>query len=278
MYFVYRVGEIKIWRLSLNIYEEPLRQVFARKKALIAYITLGDPSVEKTFEYCASLIESGVDILEIGIPFSDPIADGPVIQASHQRALLSNEDVTLKQAFSLIQRLKQHYPDTPITIMSAINLVMQYGVQQCFSDAKQHGCDGFILPDCSIEMADDFTRLAKEESISLVHLISPLCTKERMKNIVEQSTGFLYVISSTGITGERENFANNLSALITNIKKVKDIPVAVGFGVSSKEQVDYLHSIADAVIVGSYLVNVINKYEDKAATHLADSVKQLIES
>ncbi len=264
----------------MSIYNQDISNIFKKKKALIGYITLGDPSVELTYEYGCTLIENGVDIIEIGMPFSDPIADGPVIQASHQRALSTNEDVSLRQAFKLITKLKKRFPKTPIVIMTAINLVIQYSVEKCFKDAKACGCDGFILPDCSIEMATDYTKQARKAQISLIHLISPLCSSSRLKKIVNASEGFLYLISSTGITGERDAFATNLSHIIKSIKAVKDIPVAVGFGISKPDHVRDIYSFADGAIVGSHLIQVIAKHKDKNKTceALKKSIKTLLKT
>ena len=231
-----------------------------KKKVVSAYITLGDPSINATLEYCQTAFKNGIDMIELGIPFSDPIADGPVIQASHQRALSTGEDVSINAAFTLIKQLKTEFPSQPVLIMAATNLVLQYGLEQCMKNAKKAGCDGFVLPDCPIEMATPYTHVAAAHNIDFIQLMSPLCTQKRLESIVKAATGFIYVISSTGITGERAEFSKELSSLIKRIKAIKNTPVSIGFGVNSPTQIKALHKIADGVIIGSHFTKLLHNH------------------
>ena len=232
-----------------------LTKAFSQKDAIIGYVTFGDYSIEFTYQVCVAMIDEGVDVIELGLPFSDPIADGPTIQESHQRALETSEDISIAKALELVNRLKSFNPNIPVIFMSSTNLIMAYGYDKFFSDASN--CDGLILPDSSIEVLDDVLKKAKKASFKLIHLISPLCTQTRMKKIVEASDEFIYLISSTGITGERATFADNLKSCVQQIKSIKNIPVAVGFGVSTPDHYRQICSFADGVIIGSHFVKLI---------------------
>jgi len=273
--FVYLGGEIKIWRQFQNM-SSKIKNAFS-KKAIIAYVTLGDPSLAVTLDYCKALIEVGVSMIEIGIPFSDPIADGPVIQLSHQNALSTGEDVSVSRALELIAQLHEFAPDFPCVIMSATNLIHRYGYKTFLTHAQQMHCAGIIMPDCSLEMISAMTENAVSESVPLINLISPLCTKDRLKAIVTQSEGFIYLISSTGITGERRSFSNQLSDCITEIKAIKDIPVAIGFGVSTPEHCQKLSQLSDGVIIGSHFVKLMQENRanpNQGIRAICDRVKQ----
>lgn len=228
-----------------------------KEKALIAYVTLGDPSLEDTIQYCKALIDAGINIIEIGLPFSDPIADGPVIQASHQTALETGEDVSVKSGLTLIKTLNDYAPEIPVLIMAATNLIMQFGYEAFFKQAEAVGCSGLIMPDCSIEMIHSINQDKPSASVPLINLVSPLCNKERLRKIVTQSQGFIYLLSSTGITGEREAFSAELSQFVNDIKQIKDIPVAIGFGISQESHCKELSKFADGLIVGSHFVKLM---------------------
>lgn len=244
-----------------------LRKAFENKDAIVAYVTFGDYSVEFTYQMCVSMIDEGVDVIELGLPFSDPIADGPVIQESHQRALNTKENIGVENALTLIARLKKYNKHVPVIIMASTNIIMSYGYKSFFSKASE--CDGVILPDSSIEVLDDVLKIAKKSTCKIIHLISPLCSPERMKKIVAASDEFIYLISSTGITGERNEFADNLKTCVEQIKSIKDVPVAVGFGVSKPEHYRSLCAFSDGVIIGSHFVNLI-------ASHMPDQDKALM--
>jgi tryptophan synthase alpha chain len=233
-----------------------LKQAF-QKKCLIPYFTFGDPSTKTTETIIRNAFEAGTDIIEIGIPFSDPIADGPVIQASHHRALSNGEDVSIKPALQMVKRIKKDI-QKPLLFMMAYNLIINYGITTFFKMAESHQLDGVIIPDLPPEEASECAVLAKQHSIALVMLVSPLCEEKRLKTIVKMSSGFVYLISTTGTTGERVKVADGLENIVKKIKDIKDIPVAIGFGISKKEHVKNIHEFADGAIVGSSLVKQIH--------------------
>jgi len=246
--------EIKIWRQLVNM--SSLEASLKSEKRLIPYLTFGFPSIEFTERCMESCIRSGADVIELGIPFSDPLADGPIIQQTHQFALQSKDDVSLTHALQFLSRFTKKH-DTPVIFMMSYNLVLSYGVDSFFKDAAHSGCRGVVIPDLPVEEAEECLHLGNVHNVAVILLISPLCSPDRMKTIVEQTQGFLYLISSTGLTGERDSFANDLSAFVDQIKEIRDIPTYVGFGVSKETHVDFISSFADGVIVGSHLMKII---------------------
>ncbi len=249
---------------------------FQDQKGLVAYITLGDPTVNFTLNCCRAFFDNGVDLIEIGLPFSDPIADGPTIQASHHRALSSNEDVSITAALNIVKTLKKEYPNKKVVFMGATNLIMQYGLKPLLQNAVKVKLDGLIMPDLSIEMADEYNRLTRQYGVALIHLVSPLCTDERLKKIVLNSEGFIYLISSTGITGERDDFASNLKTMVKKIKNIKPISVAIGFGVSKPEHLELIYDMADGAIIGSHFTGIIQSHmphQQKALDAIIQKVK-----
>lgn len=224
------------------------------KKSLIVYVTYADPTPEISESVIEACFDSGADVVEIGLPFSDPIADGPVIQASHQRALVHSP--TIDQVFELVSRVKKKYAK-PLVLMGAVNLIHHYGISKFFSEAQTHGVDGVIMPDLPVEDAGDYVEASKKFRVPIIFLVSPLCRPVRLEALVKASEGFVYLVSSTGTTGERQTLSRPLSSLVAQIKAVKDIPVAIGFGIGTGEQVSKVHEIADGAIVGSALVRVI---------------------
>lgn len=232
-----------------------------KKKTLIPYFTYGDKSVVFSEKLVELAFDCGADIVELGIPFSDPIADGPVIQASHTRAL-STDNVTLNMAFDSVNRLKNKYAK-PIIFMVATNLVYQYGIEAFFKSAKNSKLNGVVIPDLPIESAEPYIKAAKKNNVAIIFLVSPICDEKRMQRIVKSSTGFVYLISSTGTTGERASLSSQLGEISKKIKLIKSIPVAVGFGISTPEQVKEVYQYADGAIIGSHLVKCIDERDQK---------------
>lgn len=230
-----------------------LSEVFKKNKVLIPYYTLGDPDLAYTEDLVRHSFDSGADMIELGIPFSDPIADGPVIQASHQRALLANPTLNMADGFELVVRVRKTHSQ-PLLFMTAVNLVISFGAELFFKEAKRVGLNGVIIPDLSIEEADAYIKYAKKYQIALIFLLSPLCTPERMRKIVKASSGFVYLIATTGTTGVRESLSMSLSEVTQKIKAIRDIPVAIGFGISTPAQVQTVWTFAEGAIIGSYLV------------------------
>ena len=224
------------------------------RKAFIAYITAGDPNLSMTKSIVLALESAGVDIIELGIPFSDPMADGPTIQAASHRALLKG--VTLRKIFQVAGDLRRA-TSMPIVFMTYFNPVLKYGIKEFVKDCKLKGVDGVIIPDLPFEEAKDLIHLAKDKDVSTIFLAAPTSTRKRIKTITEKSTGFIYYVSLTGVTGARSELPPEVRSNVRMIKSMTRKPVAVGFGISSSEQACSIARIADGVIVGSAIVKII---------------------
>ena len=226
------------------------------KKAFVAFITAGDPDLKTTAELVLAFEQSGVDVVELGVPLSDPLADGPTIQASSQRAL--KHHVNLDGILRSVQQIRRK-SSIPIALMTYYNLVFHYGESKFVSDAKRAGVDGVIIPDLPPEEAGELIRSARQHELSTVFFISPTTTPERMKRIVLSSTGFIYYVSLTGVTGVRGRLPESIAKQVREAQQLTDKPVCVGFGVSNAAQVRSMAKIADGVIVGSAIVQEILK-------------------
>lgn len=224
------------------------------QKAFIAYITAGDPDLSTTEDIVLALESSGVDIIELGIPFSDPMADGPTIQAASHRALQNK--VSLKKIFTMMVRLRK-ITQIPVAFMTYYNPVFKYGLVSFFKSCASAGVDGVIIPDLPYEEAKDLIALGKKYKIATIFLAAPTSTRERIKNIAKVSTGFIYYVSLTGVTGERTKLPREVVSNVRSIKKMTDKPVAVGFGISSPDQARQIAKVADGIIVGSAIVKII---------------------
>lgn len=234
-----------------------------KKKAFIAYITAGDPDLSTTRMIVLALEGAGVDIIELGIPFSDPLADGPTIQAASHRALLKG--ATLRKIFQEVSALRKT-TDIPIAFMTYFNPVLRYGVQNFVKDCKKNGVDGVIIPDLPFEEAASLRKISKKGGLAAIFLIAPTSTKERIKRIAKSSTGFIYYVSLTGVTGARNKLPPELVSKVRSIKSMTKKPVAVGFGISNPVQAQTVAKIADGVIIGSAIVKIIaNNQNNKIA-------------
>ena len=223
-------------------------------KAFIPFVTAGDPSLMDTYELVLELEKQGADIVELGIPFSDPIADGPVIQASSHRAI--EKGVNLNKIFHLVKDLRKK-TDIPIVFLSYYNPVFHYGLQRFVEDATQSGVDGVIVADLPPEEAKEIKIFSLKKGLDTIFLAAPTSSTERLHKIVEASTGFIYCVSVAGVTGVRNSLAQSLKKRVEDIKKLTDKPVAVGFGVSNTKTAQWVASFADGVIVGSAIVKII---------------------
>ncbi|MFA4982411.1 MAG: tryptophan synthase subunit alpha [Candidatus Omnitrophota bacterium] len=226
----------------------------AGMKTFIAYITAGDPDLGTTARLVRALEVSGVDILELGIPFSDPVADGPTIQAASQRAL--RKKASLRKIFEMAGRLRK---DTaiPMVFMTYYNPVFKYGVSRFFKSCKRHGIDGVIIPDLPIEEGKEVIRLGRASGVATIFLIAPTSTADRINKIADSSRGFIYYVSLTGVTGARRTLPAETISRIRSIKSVTRKPVAAGFGISNAKQAGAIARVADGVIVGSAIVRII---------------------
>jgi tryptophan synthase alpha chain len=224
------------------------------KKAFIAYIMAGDPDTNKTLTYVGALIKGGADIIELGMPFSDPIADGPTIQKAAQRALKSRTNIS--KIFTLVNTLRKT-SDIPIVLMGYINPVLKYGVGRFFKDAVQNGVDGVILPDLPLEEINNVKQYAEQYGIDIILLAAPTSGRERLLELSRHTRGFLYYVSMTGVTGSSQKMGNKAFESIRWIKRHTRKPVAVGFGISTPQQAKTIAAIADGIVVGSAFVKLI---------------------
>jgi tryptophan synthase alpha chain len=229
-------------------------------KAFIPFITAGDPSLKDTHALVLELERQGADIVELGIPFSDPIADGPVIQASSQRAL--EKGVNLDKIFKLVKDLRTK-TDIPIAFLSYYNPIFHYGLEKFVEDATQSGVDGLIVADLPPEEAKEIKVFSIKNELNTIFLAAPTSSTKRLQEVVEASSGFIYCVSVAGVTGIRNSLAQSLKKRVEDIKKMTEKPVAVGFGVSNTKTAQWVASFSDGVIVGSAIVKVIEKNHNR---------------
>jgi len=253
---------------------EALRQ--QHKKALITYITAGDPSLEKTFNLVLEMEKAGADIIELGIPYSDPLADGPVIQRASERALTAGAN--MDKIFLLVESLRAKTA-VPLVFLVYYNGVFQYGLNRFLDNCKRTGVDGLIIPDLPLEERQELQHRMKDYAIDLIPLVAPT-SEERIKKIVEAAKGFVYCISSMGVTGKRDEFETDLSSFIQKIRKYTETPLALGFGIGTADKVKKLAPICDGVIVGSAIIEAIEEgLEDETSEErVAIFVKELYDA
>jgi len=233
-----------------------IEQTFAElkktgRKALIPYIMAGDPSLERTKKYVLDLESAGADIIELGVPFSDPLADGPTIQEAAERSL--NKGTTLKKVLSLVKEIRKD-SDIPLILMTYFNPVFKFGIESFVRDAVRKGVDGVIIPDLIPDEAGDFVKLAKQHGLSTIFLLAPTSTGERINKVSQVSSGFIYYVSITGITGSKLTTGKTMKNTLNAIQKRVKQPVAVGFGISNAREAKKVAKLADGVIIGSAIV------------------------
>jgi len=241
---------------------------------LVAYITAGDPSLEATEKFVIALAEAGADVIELGVPFSDPIADGPVIQRASERALRAG--TTLAGVLALVKSLRA-ISDVPLVLFSYFNPVLQMGLEKFGEAAKAAGADGVLITDLTPEEAGEYRAAVSAHGLDTIFLAAPTSPNERLARIAEASSGFLYLISRTGVTGPKDQLADELPSLARRVRRVTQLPIAIGFGISLPGHVSLLGGLADAAVVGSALVEEIERAGsvDAAAAALAARVKLL---
>jgi len=220
--------------------------------AFMPYAVLGYPQRAESLAVITALAESGADLLELGVPFSDPLADGPTIQAATQKSL--DNGTTMRDCLAMTRELRAAGLTTPAVFMGYVNMLMAYGFEQIVTDAAAAGVDGFIVPDLPPEEAEEFEALCAEHELALIYLLAPTSTPERIALIAEKSQGFIYLVSLTGVTGARQALPTDLAAFIQRVRAVTNKPLAVGFGISDGAQAKEVGQLADGVIVGSALV------------------------
>lgn len=233
-------------------------QMFAdrSKKRFIPFLTIGDPSLELSFQLVKTIVEAGADAIELGVPYSDPLADGPTIQRASQRALTKN--VTIRDVILLVSRLRDAEVKAPLILFTYFNPVLQYGLERFFADLAANGADGVIIPDLPIEENEEAVLIAKKHNLYVISLVAPT-SDTRIAKIGQHAEGFLYCVSSLGVTGTRASLRDDLSQFLGKVKLNSKAPIAVGFGISTPEQVKDVSQHADAVIVGSAIVQEIER-------------------
>ncbi len=236
------------------------KDIFANKSqtALIPFFVLGDPDMDTSFEIIKTAIDAGADILELGIPFSDPIADGPTIQKADIRAL--NQGINCHKAFELIRRIKA-YKDIPIGLLMYYNLIWHYGVDAFYQEASEAGVNSVLIADLSIDDADEILPITEQVGMDTVFMVTPITEPARKHRIADKTTGFIYTVSLLGVTGTRDQVSGSVEGLVQEIKAITDLPVCVGFGVSSPEHAKSIAQAgADGVIIGSKIVGLIEAH------------------
>ncbi len=231
------------------------------RKAFIPYITAGDPSLELTEQLVVALDKAGADVIELGVPFSDPIADGPVIQRATERGLQAG--VTLKKVLDLAKSVRRK-SQVPLLLFSYYNPLLNHGLDKLANDAAVAGIDGVLASDLTVEESGPFVRAMHGAALNTAFLVAPTSSPERMKKIAEASTGFLYAVSRTGVTGEQQQLAGDLKDFLRALRRCTKAPIAVGFGISRPEHVKAVWEEADGAIVGSAIVKEVEKYIGKA--------------
>lgn len=248
-----------------------IANAFKDDTAFIGFLTAGDPTIDKTVEFILAMEEAGCDLIEIGIPFSDPMAEGVVIQDANVRALKHN--TTTDDVFDIVRRVREK-SDVPLVFLTYINPVFFYGYENFFKKCKQLGVDGIISPDLPFEEKGEIAGIASENDVDVISLIAPT-SKQRIQMIANDASGFIYVVSSLGVTGMRSEIKTDLKAILNDIREVTDLPLAVGFGINTPEQASDIGKIADGVIVGSAIVKIIEKYGENATGHIKEYVSSM---
>lgn len=248
-----------------------IAQAFAGGKAFIPFITCGDPDLETTAAAVRAAVENGADLIELGIPFSDPTAEGPVIQGANLRALRGG--VTTDKIFQLVRELRRDVR-VPLVFMTYANVVFSYGGERFFATCKEVGIDGIILPDLPFEEKGEFLPFAQKYGVSLISLVAPT-SERRIGMIAEAAEGFLYVVSSLGVTGTRSEITTDLPSILEVVRRHTTIPAAIGFGISTPEQAKQMAEIADGVIVGSAIVKLLAQYGRQAPGYIGAYVKTM---
>ena len=248
-----------------------LRKAFDHGKAFVAFITCGDPDLETTAKAVRAMAEGGADLIELGIPFSDPTAEGPVIQSANVRALSAG--TTTDKIFEMVKKLRNDVK-IPMVFMTYANVVFSYGTERFAEMCAQVGMDGVILPDVPYEEKEEFAPIFEAHGLELVSLIAPT-SADRIAMIAKEAKGFIYVVSSLGVTGVRSEITTDIGAFTEQIRAVTDVPCAVGFGISTPEQAAKMAKVSDGAIVGSAIVRLMEKYGRDAVPHVEEYVKSM---
>lgn len=248
-----------------------IKKAFENGKAFIPFITCGDPDLETTAKVVRAAVEAGADLIELGIPFSDPTAEGPVIQGANIRALAGG--VTTDKIFDFVAELR-HDVTIPLVFMTYANVVFSYGSERFMSRCKEVGIDGIILPDLPYEEKEEFAEVSEKYGIDMISLIAPT-SENRAAMIAKDAKGFIYIVSSLGVTGVRSEINTDISEIVKVIRENASVPCAVGFGISKPEQAAKMAGLSDGAIVGSAIIRIIEQYGRDAAPYVAEYVKSM---
>ena len=248
-----------------------IKNAFVNGKAFVAFITCGDPDLATTAAVVREAVQNGADLIELGIPFSDPTAEGPVIQGANLRAL--NGGVTTDKIFDLVRELRQDVA-VPMVFMTYANVVYSYGAEEFISTCQEIGMDGLILPDLPFEEKEEFQPLCQKYGVDLISLIAPT-SENRIAMIAKEAEGFLYIVSSLGVTGTRSEITTDLTSIVKVVRANTNIPCAIGFGISTPEQAKAMAAFSDGAIVGSAIIKILEKYGKDAPKYVGEYVKAM---
>ena len=248
-----------------------IAKAFANGKAFIPFITCGDPDLATTAAVVRAAVENGADLIELGIPFSDPTAEGPVIQGANLRAL--NGGVTTDRIFDFVRELRRDVT-VPMVFMTYANVVFSYGAEAFIATCQEIGMDGLILPDLPFEEKEEFLPLCRQYGVDLISLIAPT-SENRIAMIAREAEGFLYIVSSLGVTGMRSEIKTDLAAIVKVVRENTDIPCAIGFGISTPEQAQKMAALSDGAIVGSAIVRLLEQHGRDAAPYVGEYVRSM---
>ena len=248
-----------------------IHRAFEKGKAFIPFLTCGDPDPETTAAAVRAAAENGADLIELGIPFSDPTAEGPVIQGANLRALQGG--ITTDRVFDLVRELRRDLT-VPLVFMTYANVVYSYGADRFISTCAEIGIDGMILPDLPFEEKEEFLPLCRKYGVDLISMVAPT-SEDRIAMIAREAEGFLYIVSSLGVTGERSEIQTDLAAIVRTVRENTDTPCAIGFGISTPEQAKQMAALSDGAIVGSAIVRIVEQYGKEAPEKVGEYVKAM---
>lgn len=251
-----------------------IRKAFEKGKAFIPFITCGDPDLDTTEAAVLAAAENGADLIELGIPFSDPTAEGPVIQSANIRALAGG--VTTDKVFGLVRRIRQK-TDIPMVFMTYANVVYSYGAERFIATCSEIGIDGMILPDVPYEEREEFLPLCLKYDVDLISMIAPT-SEDRISMIAREARGFIYVVSSLGVTGVRSEINTDIGSIVRLIRENTDVPCAVGFGISRPEQAAAMAGLSDGAIVGSAIIKLLAKHGSEAPVYIGEYVEEMAQA
>jgi tryptophan synthase alpha chain len=247
---------------------------FEKKPSLIAYVTCGDPDLATTREVILAAIDAGASVIELGVPFSDPLADGPVIQRASERAL--KHGTSLQHVLTLAAEIREHSQSVGLVIFSYLNPILRMGLAKFCQVARLAGIDGTLITDLPVEESAEYLREARKNDLATIFLAAPTSTDQRLKLIAQVSTGFIYAISRTGVTGSRPQMTGDARALVKRVRRITRLPVAVGFGISTPAQFAAVGKFAEGAVVGSAIVQLIEQNPGREAGTVAEFVRQLL--